>query len=137
MVFAPRVVEAIARGKSSCDPTGAMRDVIASSDGLSCETGPGPSGDGDPVKLRVELQRAMTLGAGVLRDAESLANTAAAIGEVAGAMPDDAIELSNLATVAGALVRSATAREESRGAHTRTDFPESRAEFRRRLVINA
>jgi L-aspartate oxidase len=36
---------------------------------------------------------------------------------------------SNVATVAGLIARCALAREESRGAHFRTDFPEKRAEF--------
>ncbi len=40
-------------------------------------------------------------------------------------------ELANLLVCARALLAAATAREESRGAHTRTDFP---ADVRRRIV---
>ncbi len=87
------------------------------------------------MKLRDELQRVMTHGAGVLRDAGSLASTADAVAAVAEATPAAAVELMNLVTVAEALLRNASAREESRGAHSRTDFPDTRDEFRRRLVI--
>jgi len=44
-------------------------------------------------------------------------------------------ELRNLSTVAQAVIASARAREESRGAHTRTDHPETRDELRLRFVV--
>ena len=44
-------------------------------------------------------------------------------------------ELTNLLTAAGALLASAEARQESRGAHSRTDFPETSPAWRRRLVL--
>jgi L-aspartate oxidase len=78
------------------------------------------------------VQKAMTEGAGVLRSAESLAATAEL---VAALDPGDDAELRNLVTVALALLASATAREESRGAHSRTDFPETSPAFERRLVL--
>lgn len=74
----------------------------------------------------------MTEGAGVLRSAESLAATAAVVGSID---PGDDPELRNLVTVALGLLASATAREESRGAHSRTDYPETSPAFERRLVI--
>jgi L-aspartate oxidase len=43
-------------------------------------------------------------------------------------------ELVNLLTVADAMLAGATAREESRGCHTREDFPATREAFRIRLV---
>jgi L-aspartate oxidase len=138
MVFAPRVVEAIARGKTSCDPTGAMRGVSSGSVRIHTPQGRLDADrrvEGDPVKLRDELQRAMTLGAGVLRDAGSLAVTEQTLAGIRAAAPPGAVELGNLVTVAEALLRNASAREESRGAHTRTDFGDTRPEFARRLVI--
>jgi L-aspartate oxidase len=134
MVFAPRVVEAIARGKTSCDETGAMRAVVT---GNPRPIGRGlpVSSAGDPVKLRDELQRAMTLGAGVLRDAGSLRATQVTLDRIRTATPPEAVELHNLITVSEALLGNASEREESRGAHTRTDFPDTRPEFARRLVI--
>jgi L-aspartate oxidase len=86
------------------------------------------------------LQRALTIGAGVLRSADSLAATRDVVDEV-GAAADaldptrDALEVRNLVAVARALLRAATFREESRGAHTRSDFPVSRDELRARIVL--
>jgi aspartate oxidase len=56
---------------------------------------------------------------GIVRNAEGLRR---GIRELEG-------DGSNVATVARLIARSALAREESRGAHFRTDFPEKRPEF--------
>jgi L-aspartate oxidase len=74
----------------------------------------------------------MTEGAGVLRTADSLAATTDLVADLDAG--DDA-ELRNLVTVALGLLANATAREESRGAHSRTDFPETSPAFERRLVL--
>jgi L-aspartate oxidase len=99
--------------------------------------GAGPAADVD--KLRELLQRAMTAGAGVVRSAPSLDGAAVVVGEVASLLADapvavDAGELANLATLAGALLRSARAREESRGAHSRAELPRTDPAWRCRLV---
>ena len=77
----------------------------------------------------------MTIQAGVLRSAASLerGGERRAPGEVAG---DDlgSWELRNLATVGRLLCAAALAREESRGAHTRTDFEATRDDLRVRFV---
>jgi aspartate oxidase len=89
---------------------------------------------------RDALQRAMTVGAGVLRHADSLAATAATVEAIAGELPEvtarpDVAELANLVEVARALLTAATLRAESRGAHTRTDHPDTEAAFRVRIVL--
>jgi len=130
MVFAARVVEALARGKDAAEATGAMRDVLGSDPLPLPPAQVAPAGT-DLPKLRESLQQAMTTDAGVLRDAVSLAAAGAAI-----ALPDGPPhEVRNLADVARAVVAGAIAREESRGAHTRADFPHRRPEFEHRLVI--
>jgi aspartate oxidase len=45
-------------------------------------------------------------------------------------------ELRNIHTVALLIARCALAREESRGAHFRTDFPNSRAEFKKHSLVS-
>jgi L-aspartate oxidase len=104
---------------------------------------PGPVASGELAKLRVELQRAMTQGAGVVRSAGSLARAAEGLAEVAGALerawapgtlPREALELRNLLAVGWAVVRGALAREETRGSQTRREFPATDPAWRLRLV---
>jgi L-aspartate oxidase len=151
MVFAPRVIEAIAAGKDGPAPTGAMRAVLGGDTDIpgrplrldnepGCNSAPWEgenTSENDAAKARERIQRAMTTGAGVLRDAASLAQTAAVLAEarVEGATPAWQ-EVRNLAEVGLALVAAATAREESRGAHTRSDHPSPSDAFRCRLVLN-
>jgi len=144
MVFGPRVVEAIVAGRDGPRPSGAMRalggtDAAIGGRRLSADL-PAPHADrpGDQAKARDALQRAMTTGAGVLRSAASLAETAETIAPLVGAAAATVAEreLVNVATVAWSLLRAAMERAESRGAHTRTDFPATDdVRFRRRLVF--
>jgi L-aspartate oxidase len=82
----------------------------------------------------------MTDGAGVVRSADSLARAGRTVATVAGAVgggpsADRAHgELANLVTAAGAVLESATLREETRGAHARSDFPELSEAWRCRIV---
>ncbi|MDQ6613718.1 MAG: FAD-binding protein [Actinomycetota bacterium] len=157
MVWAPRVVEAIERGKGGPDATGAMRPLLigrprpgviwATELNVDRPTGAlnlcrvhstnsahlGPS---DHPKVRDELQRAMTAGAGGLRSAQSLADTDQTVADLAAATAGSAPpEVRNLLVIARALLTAAAAREETRGAHVRTDFPESRPSFSHRLAL--
>jgi L-aspartate oxidase len=167
MVFGARVVESIERGAEAAQPTGAMRSVLDAHGELA---GSGPIGgmvvDGwsptrrapaaadqpaaaarvdDPLEpadgLR-RLQRAMTEGAGVLRDATSLASTAKVVAGLVAEVPTPEsapayCEMANLVEVSRALLAGATTRTESRGAHTRADHPDTDPAFRRRIVLTS
>jgi aspartate oxidase len=82
----------------------------------------------------------MIEGAGVVRSRQSLDAAGTIVDAMATAMgdatpPDRAHgELANLVTSARALLRSASVRHETRGAHARSDFPEMSEEWRRRIV---
>jgi L-aspartate oxidase len=128
LVFAARVVEAIARGKDTPDATGVLCGVETETprSGVAF-TLPAPGA----APIRDELQRIMTRDAGVVRSAASLGRAAAAL---ASLVPTD-IEEANLHAVSTALVRAATARCESRGTHTRSDFPQPSPDFLGRFVF--
>jgi L-aspartate oxidase len=145
MVFAARVVEAIERGKDAPDPTGIMAAVLrphSAADGpLRVAAGRisrGPADADDVAKLRGSLQKGMTIHAGVVRDDDTLRRAAAVIEQAMPAgdpvTPDD-WEHQNLLTVGAAVVAAARARLETRGAHTRTDYPETSPLFRRRILV--
>jgi L-aspartate oxidase len=94
----------------------------------------------DVGAARDRLQRAMTVDAGVVRSAASLADASREVATLAtlpveGPRSLELEELRNLRDVANVLLRAATTREESRGAHTRDDFPTRDDErFRVRLI---
>jgi L-aspartate oxidase len=155
MVFGARLAERIPAGAQGPEPSGALRVFLdgGSLDGIGCtllptrapvvrrgtDTGhasPRP----DVTKLRDILQRAMTRGAGVVRSAESLTAARDVVDEVAAALGDPggsvrAGEVANLLQVADALLVSAEARTESRGAHARREYPDTDRTWRRRLVF--
>lgn len=152
LVFARRIAADIARDlPAQTDPVldgPGRRDVPGAAVELAADPGtdlPGvPAAGGlawtpqglvaagePPVDLaarRHELQRAMTRGAGVLRSAETLAETARVLREV-GTPPlpgrTAGWEFANLLTVASALVASASLRAETRGCHWREDHAEA------------
>ncbi|WP_041625349.1 L-aspartate oxidase [Stackebrandtia nassauensis] len=87
---------------------------------------------------RQSLQRAMTAGAGVLRSADSLAETAAVLttlgNEHSGRPRTATWEATNLVTIAATLTAAAHARTETRGCHWREDFPDAVDTWRGHLL---
>jgi len=80
-------------------------------------------------KERLAVQRAMTLGAGAVRSLESLARGASTLQVIADSAPGstadpDSWETSNLLHVGQLLTSVAMLREETRGGHVRSDFPD-------------
>ncbi|MFD5103528.1 L-aspartate oxidase [Streptomyces albidochromogenes] len=144
LVFAERIAEDVAAHPASPGP--AVRG----------EEAPGPLLD---PATRIEIQRIMTAGAGVLRSAESLDRAATALEALyrsAAAEADhrdgggtgegddakdaepgvDAWEATNLLLVSRVLVAAARAREETRGCHWREDRPDRDDDtWRRHLVV--
>ena len=135
-VFGRRVAAAL-----SADP---FPELVEGMDDLSRTPLPeAVEGMDDPLRQaqgtgvdRSELQEAMWHFAGLTRSGVGLATAAARLrvwAEASGARDDsrtadrERIETDNLLTVARALVAAAQARRESRGAHSRTDHPQTDA----------
>ncbi|HEX4126220.1 MAG TPA: L-aspartate oxidase [Acidimicrobiales bacterium] len=151
MVFGARLAERIPSGAPSPEPSGVLRAVLGEEpiDGIGCTELEQPATPVPPdterwpgldvTKLRDTVQRAMTRGAGVVRSAESLAGARAVVEEAGSVLGDASAsvaagELANLLRLADALLASALARTESRGAHSRSDHPETLPSWRRRLA---
>jgi L-aspartate oxidase len=144
LVFGTRVVQAIVAGKAHCDPTGVMAGVLDSSFVSVSDDDPvvlPKASRTEPERLRSAIQRVMSEECGPLRDAASLGtarDTLADLASLADDLPPRNVasyEAMNLARVARAIVATAAVREESRGAHTRTDFPEPSDAFLGRFVL--
>jgi L-aspartate oxidase len=126
MVFSARAVDALLAGKTRPEQTGALRGFAETA---GREVAPTDLDPGMPV--RDDLQRIMTRDAGVLRDATSLTRASDAVRSM---RPTSAGE-ANLLAVSRALVSAALARCESRGTHTRIDFPATSPEYLGRFVF--
>lgn len=89
------------------------------------ERKPGAAPSEDVAGLQRQLQQNMWRDAGLLRDAVGLTAMREELEKlrVAPAADRASLELANLHAVAELIVLSALAREESRGAHYRNDFP--------------
>ena len=166
MVFGARLAEALGDGRDGPTPTGVVQPLLdperrrgsiavrpIPADGPVAPSGAKPPGlqggrgQPDVGKLRERLQRAMTSGAGVVRSADSLTGAAGVLEEIWNELADPAAvpaneavamgELVNLASLGRAVVSAAAARRESRGAHTRSDYPETDPAWRCRLGLGS
>lgn len=85
---------------------------------------------------RIALQQLMWDAAGIYRNADGLRAAMADLnGWSAGTGTVAQCETANLLTLARSVVAAALARCESRGAHFREDFPESRSSFEHQIVF--
>jgi L-aspartate oxidase len=112
LVFARRIADDI-----EADLPELAEPMVTDADSWACDSA-----------IRAPLQQAMTRGAGVLRSADSLTETAAelrALAEKRASANTATWEAANLLTVASALVAAATLRAETRGCHWREDFPDA------------
>jgi aspartate oxidase len=97
-------------------------------------------GAGDvPPLTREALQSLMWRDVGIVRGRDSLARAASVLAawQSTLAAPTDrpSQELADLLTCSRLVTEAALAREESRGAHYRDDFPEPREDWRRHLIF--
>ena len=156
MVFGARLAEAILDGVDGPGPSGVMGALLDGPVERVEPAGAAPWATGEPVdaapavpswpdvtKTRDRLQRLMIEGAGVVRSAASLGEAGRSIGalgaEMGTATPVDRAhgEVANLVTAATSVLRAATVRTETRGAHARSDHPGASEDWRRRIVHDA
>jgi len=107
------------------------------------------TGGTDPYRLREQLQATMQSLVGIYRTASDLKDAIARIGDIRHLADDLCVpggrafnpgwnlvfELRNLIDISDAIARSALVREESRGAHSRLDFPATEKAWVDRNVV--
>jgi len=123
LVFGERTVRELGRYLASCDPTvNKIRLDLDESDRSGNDTQ-------TVADLRKRLGMAMADGCGIVRSAEGLRRTRDVIVDIRASLRPPGLsvpelELFNMLTVAEHMVVSALAREESRGVHLRSDYPQ-------------
>ena len=97
---------------------------------------PGSAADANPGTARsvpAEIQRIAWENCGIVRSADGLREAAVQLEALAPQSPEER----NMRQVALLIARCALARQESRGAHFRTDYPETREAFARHSAVSA
>jgi L-aspartate oxidase len=143
VVFAKRIVERITRpGMASRGPLDATQSSAVLDDVVMTLRMRAPSSRSESP-TRAALQELAWSNVGIIRDGRGLDAAATQLAGWAGAHDGEggraadrsSLELGNMVTVGRLMAEAALAREESRGAHYRIDFPEPRGEWRRRIII--
>jgi L-aspartate oxidase len=101
------------------------------------QSGTAPESPGSSLTA-AEIRELAWEHCGIVRDETGLRSACARLEATAlasGAPPEEA-EAANMRQVALLIARSALAREESRGAHFRSDYPEKRAAFEKHSVVD-
>ena len=155
LVFGRRAGEAAA---SYADGLAGSRPVVVEDDVKAAqvsalapfEVSAGPQGGGEnPYAIQGDLQQSMNDLVGIIRTAEELERSLQAIEELkarAAAMVVEghrqynpgwhlALDLRNMLLVSECIAKAALAREESRGGHTRDDFPGPEEEWATKNLV--
>jgi len=139
LVFGALAAEAMAAEKRSA---GSSQSATKAADSTHSVTPQESAQDHDTEGWIAAVQRLMWREVGVLRDDAGLRRARvelASMGAAVGAagprgVTRRAVEAKNLHMLAEVTVQAALAREESRGAHFRTDFPAKASEVRHSVV---
>jgi L-aspartate oxidase len=146
VVFGHRVVERtrVPRNDRHVTPRGLpSRSLSLAKAGAPGRTIPVPSRSGCTVGAPThnDLRQLLWTNAGIVRHADGLESARRRLGEWEQTLPASTTrpqhELAGMILVGRLLVEAALARQESRGAHARSDFPATMDEWRCHLVFNS
>jgi L-aspartate oxidase len=131
IVFSKRIVERT-RGKARKEPAGSESREIR------CSLSQRPAPRSLPAPSLAALQKLHWEKAGIIRDREGLTQAANILAAWQHSLPQPtdqpSYELSNLILTGRLLTEAALFREESRGAHFRSDFPQSSPKWQCHIV---
>jgi len=138
VIFAKRVVNRTLEAPPDSVGAGPAPDAIDLPPAAPAEACPEQSRRAPPA-TREALQSLMWEDVGIVRSGDGLARAKATLSAWQAALPAPADrpshELADLVVCGRLVTEAALLREESRGAHYRTDFPEPREEWRRHIVF--
>ncbi len=128
VVFAKRIIErTLSPANGAAEPLGDARELPPFAD------------EGGGVPDRTSLQALMWDKVGIVRDGGGLADATRRLSAWRAALPEPndrpSHELANMLLAGRLMAEAALIREESRGAHYRTDFPEPREAWRRHITF--
>jgi len=146
-VFGRRAGEAAARNALRKSASVSRGQLATEEDKLSSLF---QEGDHYPHQIKEDLQSVMWDGVAIIRNESGLSSALHRIRDLNDKMnrltvPDgrgfnrylqDALELQNMLLVAELVTKSARLRKESRGSHYREDYPETRKEWKKSIVMN-
>jgi L-aspartate oxidase len=132
LVFSKRIIDRTKdKSKSKNNGDSGVRDI-------RCSLGERPTNKIVPVLSLTALQKLLWEKSGIIRDQEGLTQAAATLAAWYHSLPvpsDQASnELCNLILTGRLLTEAALMREESRGAHFRSDFPQSLSKWQCHIV---
>jgi len=131
LVFGVRCARAMGKERG-----GAVGESVA-----AAQEEPARGNPGAPADIRAKLRQVMSDHVGIVRSGDSLARAAKELGRLGDAAGEDGVaelerrELANMLLLADLIVAAGTARTESRGAHYRTDYPESDDAWRKHIFV--
>ncbi|HTX60910.1 MAG TPA: FAD-binding protein, partial [Methanobacterium sp.] len=150
-VFGRRAGEAAAKNALKVDDVD-YEDVIMEKASMEQERIQSLIKDGEyyPFEIRKELQEVMWKNVAIIRDKDGLKTAITRIKKLKENLQDvkvpniqvynkdlqDALEAEKLLEVALLTAESALIREESRGAHYREDYPETKDEWKKSILVN-
>ncbi len=146
-VFGKRAGESAAKSALNTKSTFNMEQAIAEQDRIRILF---KDGDYYPFEIKKELEEVMWKHVAIIRNKKGLDTAIERINELRVMLsnlkvPDlgefnkdlqDALEIENMLNIADLVAKSALIREESRGAHYRSDYPKTRDEWKKSILLN-
>ena len=146
-VFGRRAGESAAQNALNTESTFNMEQAILEKDRIQSLFN---NGDYYPFEIKNELEEVMWNHVAIIRNAEGLKIAREKINELKGRLSNlkvsdvgvfnkdlqDALEIEMMLNIADLVAKSALIREESRGAHYRSDYPKTRDEWKKSIVLN-
>jgi L-aspartate oxidase len=133
LVFSKRIIEKSLQTSSKNKPESGNQEIRTSLPDRKTET------KKSPVNLR-SLQDLMWNKAGIIRNKEGLTLASDTLAWWQKCLPEptdrSTYELSNLVLTGRLLAEAALIREESRGAHFRSDFPAHSKDWEKHIIFN-